>query len=335
MKPFISISFVLLFLTIVSARSQDRSTGNIEGDSSARSEEQIRQNDDNQQVVRITGVRFAYPLVQEWIDRFNQEYPDIQVVIESRGSSDPSQYDILIEAYEQPDEVKQTREYVYIARYAVLPVANSKSEFAKAYVDKGLNKDLIIQLFFHDIYADKEEQKEIKLAYTVYTRLQKAGAPIAFSKYFGYQQKDVKGKAIAGADEHLLKALLRDSTGISYLPLSLIYDRNTKKVVNGISVLPVDLSGNGRISDEEKFYDDLTVVTKRLEDTSAKDLKNIPVEYLHFSVDKKGVNTSAITFLKWVISNGEKDLHHFGYLKPEPQKLERVKFNQFASKRFK
>lgn len=286
----------------------------------------------NQQAIRITGVRFAYPLVQKWIDDFNKEYPDIQIIIESRGSSDPSQYEILIEAYEHDDDFKKEREYAYIARYAVLPVANSKSEFAKFYGNKGLDKDLIVQLFFHDIYADKEKQKEVKAPFTIYTRLQKAGAPITFTSHYGYEQKDVKGKAIAGADEHILKALLRDTTGVSYLPLSLIFDVESKKPVEGITVLPVDLNANGKVNDEEKFYTDLGTVTHRFDEASPKDLNNVPIEYLHFSVDKKNASADAITFIKWVIANGQKDLSNFGYLKPEPQKLANDKFELTASK---
>lgn len=330
-------SIVFLALLILSAApswSQGVPTADI-SPRQATSEEAPAMEKRSQQIVRITGVRFAYPLVQRWIDGFNKEYPDIQVIIESRGSSDPSQYDILIEAYEHTDEVKNDREYLYIARYAILPVANSSSEFAKTYSDKGLNKELIVQLFFHDIYADKENQKEIKVPYTIYTRLQKAGVPITFSKYFGYEQKDVKGKAIAGADEHVLKALLRDSTALSYLPLSLIYEGGSKKVKEGITVLPVDLNGNDKVNDEEKFYDDLSVVMQRLDNASPKQIKNVPIEYLHFSVDKNAASADALTFLQWVVRSGEKDLYDFGYLKAEPQKLERDKFEQFASKRLR
>ena len=289
----------------------------------------------NQQVVRITGVRFAYPLVQQWIDDFNKDYPDVQVIIESRGSTDPSQYEILIEAYEHLDEFKKSREYAYVGRYAILPVANSRSGIAKLYLDKGLDKDLISQLFFHDIYADKEKQEDIKAPFTIYTRLQKAGATITFANYFGYEQKDIQGKAIAGADEHILKALLRDSTAVSYLPLSLIYDRSTKQPVEGISVLPVDLNGNGKVSDEEKFYNDLPAVVQRLQSSAPKDLNNVPIGYLHFSVDKKSATTHAVTFIKWVIENGQKNLSDFGYLKPEPEKLEKGKSELFASTRIK
>lgn len=286
-------------------------------------------------VVHITGVRFAYPLVQRWIDRYNKENPELQVIIESRNSSDPAEYEILIEAYEHPEEIKRNREYVYLARYAVLPVANSASQFARVYGAKGVDNDLVKQVFFHDILADKEQEKEIKVPYTLYTRLQKAGMPSTFANHYGYEQKDIKGKGIAGSDEHLKKALLRDSTAVSYLPLSLIYDLPTGKPVEGISVLPLDLNDNGRISDDEKFYDDLSTVVERLEGLPAKELKNIPLAYLHFSVNRKHATQEAIAFLRWVISHGEADLHEHGYLTPAPGKLETEKFEQFASGRIK
>ncbi len=283
-------------------------------------------------VVAITGVRFAYPLVQKWIDDYNKINPDIPIIIESRGSNDPAKYDILIEAYEPDAEVKKNREYLYIGRYAILPLANSHSSFAKVYADKGLNQDLIKQLFFHDIFSDKKEDTSIKSPYTVYTRLQKAGAPITFSKYFGYQQKDIKGKAIAGADEHLLKAVLRDSTGLSYLPMNLLYDQKTGKPVQGITILPVDLNGNGKVSDDEKFYDAVSTVVTRLEEKNQKEINNIPTEYLNFSLDKHDSSPEAIAFLQWVLQNGQNDLHAFGFLKPEQARLEKEKQDEFVSK---
>ena len=286
-----------------------------------------------QKVVVVTGARFSYKLVQKWIDDYYKVNPDVQIIVESRGSADPAKFDVLAEVYEPESEVKKNREYINVGRYAILPVATSNSSFAKFYGNKGLTTEIISQIFFHDIFADKEKEKEVKAPYTVYTRLQKAGAPIVFTKYFGYEQKDIKGKAIAGSDEHLLKALLRDSTGITYLPLPLIYDQQTKKPATGLSVLPVDFNGNGRVSDDEKFYGELRDVIEKLESENVKDIKNIPIEYLHLSVDKQTASAEAIEFLKWVNENGQADLHDFGYLMPEAKRFEKEKFNEFASKR--
>jgi hypothetical protein len=156
-----------------------------------------------------------------------------------------------------------------------------------------------------------------------------------FSGYFGYEQRDIKGKSIAGADEHLLKALVRDTTGISYAPLPLIYDRSTGKPVESITVLPVDLSGNGKVSDDEKFYQELSSVLKRFEEATASSIRNVPVGYLHFSVEKKNTTPEALAFLAWVINNSTGDLHSFGYLNPEPGRLDKEKFGQFSLKKVK
>src|SRR6187402_1749161 len=74
---------------------------------------------EKQKAVVITGARFAYPLIQKWIDDYSNTNPNAQIVIEARGSADPAQYDILVEAYDQDAEIKKTRDYTNVARYAI------------------------------------------------------------------------------------------------------------------------------------------------------------------------------------------------------------------------
>jgi phosphate transport system substrate-binding protein len=321
MKSKVSFSLLLTLIALNGVFAQGTSSSKEINVKPIRSEK----------VVILTGVRFAYPLAQKWIDLYNESNPEAQIIIEQRGSQDPSQYDLLIEAYHPTPSNHTTREYVNVARYAILPIANSQSAFAKQYGDKGLNEDLIKQIFFHDIFADKENQKEIKTPYTIYTRLQKAGVPVTFASYYGYEQKDIKGKAIAGSDEHLLKAVLRDSLAVSYLPLALIYNPTTQKVVDGLTILPVDLNGNKRINDEEKNYGSLSEVIQKLEGKSPKELKNVPIEHIHISIAKENPNPRAIEFIRWVLENGNESLHEFGYLLPDDTKIDKAKFEQFAN----
>ncbi|MBE9462796.1 hypothetical protein ACFP1I_30170 [Dyadobacter subterraneus] len=283
----------------------------------------------SQNKVVITGVRFAYPLVDKWIKQYTAENPKAQITIDARTITDPEKYDLLIEAYDQDKAVKETREYISIGRYALLPVANSTSAFAKEYGDKGLIEKTYKQIFFHDIYAEKDPT--ITVPFTVYTRLQKAGAPSTFAKYFGYEQQQIKGKSIAGADEHLIKALLKDDTGITYTVPGLAYDLTTRKPTEGLTIIPVDLDGNGRVSKEEKQNENLDQVLEKLE-TSDK-VKNVPVEYVHFSIAKNNSNPEAKKFLLWVASHAEGDLHQFGYLKPEAKRLqgEKEKLERFSA----
>lgn len=280
-------------------------------------------------VTVVTGARFAYKLVQEWIDDFNKEHPEIQIIIESRGSSDPAKYDILAEVYEQDQAIKQTREYLVVGRYAILPVAVAQSQFASVYGKKGLTKELIQQIYFHNIFQSKEDAAKIKVPYTVYTRMQKAGVPVVFANFFGFEQKDISGKGIAGSDEHLLKAMLRDSTGISYLPLPLIFDLESRQPVSGLAALPVDLNGNGKISDDEHFTT-LDEILPKLEQNSPSKNSAVPFEYLHLSVARENTSHEAVTFLEWVRKNGDKYLADYGYLSPGNDKVN-LAFRDFAA----
>ncbi|HEY0743485.1 MAG TPA: hypothetical protein VGD40_18585 [Chryseosolibacter sp.] len=286
----------------------------------------------NQKVIVITGARACYSVIERWIDEYSKTNSSVQIVVEARGSNDPQKYDILAELYEHPAEIRETRAYVNVGRYAVFPVANATSAFAKIYAEEGLTRQHINQIFFHDIFADKEKEKTIKAPYTVYTRLQKAGVPQVFSRYFGYEQKDIKGTGIAGADSHLIKALLRDSTGITYLPTASIFQINGR-VHEGLVVIPADLNGNNRISDDEKSIDRFDKVIDKIENASAADIKNVPVDYFHLSIDKKSAKADAVDFLKWVNENGHKYLHEYGFLLPEPKRADKEKFNEFVSQK--
>jgi phosphate transport system substrate-binding protein len=172
------------------------------------------------------------------------------------------------------------------------------------------------------VFAEKKNHEKINYPLTVYTRLQRAGAPITFAHYFGFEQQNIKGKAIAGSDEHLIKALLKDSTGVSYATLGLLYNPETRKVLNGLTVIPVDQDGDGHVSSNEKQVNDVDAIITKLE---SHELKNIPVEYLHISISKTNTNQEALNFLTWAFNQSQNDLHHFGYLKPEPQRFQKTK----------
>lgn len=273
----------------------------------------------NEKTLVVTGARFAYPLLQQWILDYKQVRSDVSISIAPRGTSDPRQYDILIEVYDPGDQSAGNRDYTFIARYPVLIVAHEKSVFARRYMEKGLTGKLIRHIFFHDLFNEKTE---VTAPYTIYTRLQRAGAPIVFTRHFGYEQKDIKGKTVAGSDEHLLRAIQRDSTALSYLPLPLVYDPGTGQPRSGLVVIPTDLNDNNKVGEDERFYDNLSHVIRRLEKETR--VHNLPVGTLHLSVDRAATH-EARAFIEWVKSNGASALHEHGFLQiaePDPTQQE-------------
>ncbi len=279
------------------------------------------------EIVRITGARFAYPLLQHWIDRFNTQYPEIQVVIEARGSSDPADYDVLIEGFEQSEEVKQSRVFLYVGRYVIVPVTHARSPLAVAHRDKGLTRDEIRRIFFRDIFAD--DQGVVKTPYTAYTRLQKAAAPIVFSRHFGFTQKDLLGKAVAGADEHLIKAVLRDTTGVTYAPLPLLYTLSQQGKLKDLTILPLYSTDDGALSRVAYPFAN----TGSPEDKARSidvDTTGLPNALLHLSIGRDTATKSAITFLNWIHEHGSSDLQAFGFLDLPPTSTYNEAFQRFV-----
>ena len=70
----------------------------------------------------VTGARFSYKLVEKWIEDYNKINPNVQIIVEARGSADPQKYDILAEVYRHDDSFRKNRRYVNVGRYAILPV---------------------------------------------------------------------------------------------------------------------------------------------------------------------------------------------------------------------
>ncbi|MCC5930619.1 MAG: hypothetical protein JJU28_15340 [Cyclobacteriaceae bacterium] len=278
--------------------------------------------------VVVSGVRFAYPLIEKWINDYQQANANAEISIVKRGSNDPLEAQIIIDAF--PDfsgiDIKKSPAFI-LGRYAVFPVANENSSFANLYASKGLTEKEIKALFFNDLLGDNSDVVNPQ-SFSFYSRLQKAGLAVTFSNHFGYEQQDIKGKAISGADEHTLLAIKRDPEGVTYNTPSLIYDLETRNVKPGLKIIPVDIDGNGKISKEEKEIDKLDNLLDLIESSRSKGLPIAPL-YIYFRDARPSKEARA--FVDWILETGVKDLKHYGFLNAENQDKELEKFRSLLA----
>ncbi len=269
----------------------------------------------------VSGARFTTSLFEHWIAEYQKLHPDANFRIENKGSAEYSTADITIHGHKlDKSEIDKNREYISIAKYAIVPVANAQSLFAETYGEKGLSRDELKQAFFYDPIG--QEKVTLKIPFNVYTRVQKAPSPTAFAANFGYSQQDIHGRAIAGTDIHLIMSVLRDPQGITYAPLALIYSPETGKPQENLKVIPVDFDDNGKVSENERFYDDLNTVLKNLEDSKSK---NVPVVDIQVSIVKENPKPESVQFLQWILEKGQESLKQYGYLKADIKIIEKDK----------
>jgi phosphate transport system substrate-binding protein len=267
--------------------------------------------------------------VEKWIEEFKKSNPTASIRILTRGAANADSANLIINAHElTSEEIRPGYSVVNLGRYVLLPVANIKNVPIQPYVEKGIKVKDLKRLFFDkfDPYASEEEiqAKSKKLnalasQINIYTRQQKACAPTTFAKNYGFEQVDIVGKQIAGDDKHLIQAVLKDTNGVTYNNLGFVYDRNTRKVVDHLKVVPIDLNNNGKLDENENFYGNLDVLISKLENEADKD---IPVGYVNISFPKQiAAESNTAKFLNWVLENGQKFNHEYGFLNLQPDVL--------------
>ncbi|MCO4292544.1 hypothetical protein NF867_06705 [Solitalea sp. MAHUQ-68] len=273
------------------------------------------QNNTNEIV--ITGTRFTYPLFEKWISLYKKEHPDLHIRIASKGTKSADSANLFINAHRLTDNELPGLTTEAIARYALLPVANSQNKLLSIYGSRGIKSKELKKLFFEkydpaEPDAEQKPNKQLKGYQPVfYTRAQKACAPITFAAYYGFEQENLVGNQLGGDDKHLIQAVLSDSAGVTYNVLSFIYDLNTRKVKEGLGIIPLDLNNNGKLDENEQIYGTIDQLITYLESTTNPGL---PFEQVTLSYKKGQNNTKSIEeFISWIRSKGQLNNHEFGY----------------------
>ncbi len=276
----------------------------------------------------LSGSRFTYPLVERWMLEYSKLHPGVALKINPRGGANADSANLIINAHElSPEEIRSGYKVVNIGRYVLLPVASKKNPSVQEYLAKGISEKAVKKLFFekYEPFEEKENKKALEKekaalkGLTVYTREQKACAPTTFARHYGFEQPDIRGKRIGGDDKHLIQVLLKDSTGITYNNPGLIYDLKTRKVREGLAVLPVDLNNNGKLDEEENFYTNLDVLIAALE---KKEHSEIVYGNINLSFPQDLEQHKELTeFVLWALKDGQQYIHEYSFLNLESENL--------------
>lgn len=267
-----------------------------------------------QDYIYISGTKFTYPLIEKWISEYQKVYPDARIRLQTNKvlgkAIDSTNLRVVAHTLTQ-EELKQDEVYFQVGKFALLPVISDRNLVAKKEFRKGLKQDDLKKVFFIDANNVLNDDPK-KPNYTVYTRTTQSCSTIAFANHFGLQPAEIKGKKINGEDQYLLSAVQKDTTGITYNNLGYVFDLTSRLPVKGISILPIDLNENGKIDKNEQIYDNLDAITQYLENN--QETKAIPEDYVSFVVNRNQKNEALRQFINWVIADGQKYNHSYGFL---------------------
>ena len=288
------------------------------------------QNSTNASSVRyVKAPRFARPLVEKWITEYAKTQPGVEFQI-AKGNQNQGNIDLNVVFDNQDTKPQDFSHIVYFGEFAVLPITASGSEAAKVLEGKHLNSKKLKQLYFlnddfdEDVKKNKQFEKLI-----IYSGSNATSVAASFAHNFGEESSNFRGKRISGDDLFLNTALAKDPLGVSFNALPNIFDQQSRRIKNDLTIIGIDVKKNI----EENFSDKATL------DELISVLENGKISEV--AVEKIGVSYNqgddAINhFLQWVLENGTKYNHEYGLLnldhKLAQEQISKVKTTLTAQK---
>jgi phosphate transport system substrate-binding protein len=276
--------------------------------------------------IALSGAFALYPMAVKWAEEFRKIHPDVKIDI-SAGGAGKGMTDVLnglvdigmVSRAIYPEELKKGANPIAMAKDAVVAVVNVKNPAINDILTKGLKKDVGNNIWITGKYTSWAQafSSKIKAPIHVYTRSDACGAAEIWAKYYGKKQEDLLGSGVYG-DPGLALAVKKDQLGIGFNNIGYVYDHNTRKEVEGIKVVPLDLNNNGKIDVYENFYGTIDEIVKAI----AEGLyPSPPARELYFVTNGKPQSEVMIEFIKWSLTEGQKYVNETGYINLSDDKL--------------
>ncbi|UCE05478.1 MAG: extracellular solute-binding protein [bacterium] len=277
--------------------------------------------------ITMSGAWALYPMAIKWAEEFQKIHPKVKLDI-SAGGAGKGMADCLAEVVDigmvsrdiYPEEIKKGAWWVSVTKDAVVPTVNSDNPLLSELLAKGVKRETFIGIWITGDVNNWGQviQQDSKYDIHIYTRSDACGAAKTWAKYLGQHQEDLLGVGVYG-DPGLAEAVRNDVLGIGFNNINYVYDAKTKKQVKGIQVLPIDINGNGKIDEDENFYNTRDEVVDAI---ATGKYPSPPARDLHFVSHGKPKSKVVQEFIKWVLTDGQKYIPESGYIKLTTGKLQ-------------
>ena len=266
----------------------------------------------SKQEINIKSVRFAAPLVEKWADEYEKINPGVNISVSTQATDEG--VDLQLVGAEDAADTKGTGHTIaYTGRYALLPIANVSNPLLSELNKKKLNSKRLQDFFFLDGQIDVTDNSSGDHEVTIYSGNNADSFAGLFASHFGYSPADIKGRKISGDDIFLINAVQKDQTSAAFNSLNYIFDLETRRLKSDIALLPLDLKRSQHEVLQEADAD------KTIELLENESIPLIPVQHIGFVYQSD--NAATKEFLHWVLSEGQKFNHAFGFLQTEAEIL--------------
>lgn len=276
--------------------------------------------------ISISGAFALYPMAVLWAEEFQKIHPDVRIDI-SAGGAGKGMTDALSQMVDlgmfsrevTPQEIAKGAWFIAVAKDAVVATYNPQNPSAALIESQGISKEMFSEIYLRETvktWGDLYKTTD-KTRLNAYTRSDACGAAEMWGKFLDSNQESLKGVGVFG-DPGIADAIKNDKTGLGYNNVNYAYDMNTRKPYDGLRVVPIDLNGDGKITNDEQFYKSLDDI---MEAIASGKYPSPPARDLYFVSKGKPQNIAVVAFLEWIVTEGQKYVHKAGYVNLTEEKV--------------
>lgn len=253
--------------------------------------------DKPKETITINTARVSRSLVSQWVEKYTETHTEVEIRILQNPKAEA---DVHFAPQGGSNE-----DVVQVGRYALLPVINSTNPYNGELLRHRLDEQELKAIFFQQDIPDNCKKNSAAEKLTVYSGAGRTSGASAFAARFGQTVSNLRGKRIAGDDIHLLTAIGKDSTGVTFNSLTYLFDLGSRTLKPQIALLPLDLK-----KEQEKVLQEGNL-DQTLQLLEAEEIALIPIGGIVFSYR----NSPAVRdFLRWVVNEGQQYNHAHGFL---------------------
>ena len=275
--------------------------------------------EEEERSIAVSGAFALFPMMTVWAEQYTALHPNITFDVQGGGAG-KGMTDVLAGAVDiamvsrelKPEETDQGAFGVPVTIDAVVATVNANNPHLDAILAQGLTPETAAAIWMSQETTTWGQLLGTDAAdpITVYTRSDAAGAAEVWAKYMGGSvQEDLRGTAVNG-DPGLAEAVRQDKLGIGFNNIGFAYNLETGAQLDGLVVIPLDLNGDGAISDDENFYETKDAIAAAI---AARTYPYPPARELYL-VTKGEPDADIAAFYKWVLTEGQALVPDAGYV---------------------
>ncbi len=285
---------------------------------------------DSKETISISGAFALYPLAVKWAEEYQKLHPEVTIDI-SAGGAGKGMTDVLTGMVDlamfsrtvSPEEVAKGAWYMAVSRDAVLPMISDNNPYLSDLKLRGVTRSE-----FTDIFINKKITEWNQLTskpghdkVNIFTRSDACGAAEMWGKYLGKNQESIEGVGVFG-DPGISDAVKNDKYGIGYNNVIYAFDIKSRKPYPGLAVLPIDINNNGKVDADENFYSCLDSMMSAIREGK---YPSPPSRDLYLISKGTPAKESVLSFLSWILTDGQKYVAEAGYVQLKPNQIETEK----------